>query len=541
MRNALLDIFLLPSNVSATVEKRGTRHRQCKQDYIEEIKLRSEERARQRGKELEETSWMNRAANNLSQVRNAIKLWEQDVELTELNSYEQETKDGVVRHHIVLMIVNFDADFHKERIQPTDKKKQEQRRKLTPIKNVDVYQTLILELLQSNEWREVAVGITAASGRRLSEILKAGQFKQVGQFEVLFSGQIKRGVDSYKTFTLVESCYVCDALYRLRRMPEIKELSRKSLAEVDSGRNSTINRVVHASFSQILPPPLGETTLSTRNLRASYAAIVIYFFCPWEQSESSFIKDRLGHTNDATAASYEDYQVTNNTGKPLTRGAWVERIGEQMTETTQQLVHTSRMLVSKDVRDALSDQDFLPFPDYASRMEELLRLAKLGKQFESGELVKEVEVVVEKIVPVEKIIEVEKSISVKAAKSAVKYDKRPENMSNKELFGANLPNSGHEKIRRAVAAVKSYNESRGGDKSGMWAINTRTLKDLTNCRTEIVDKYFRSEAGIQELDIRFQTGEDDKAKIVVGYNEMMGLSRYHNRGRGSIAEAINLK
>ena len=42
-----------------------------KKKYIEEIKVRSELRAKKQGKELQETSWMNSAANNLSQVRNA--------------------------------------------------------------------------------------------------------------------------------------------------------------------------------------------------------------------------------------------------------------------------------------------------------------------------------------------------------------------------------------------------------------------------------------------------------------------------------------
>ena len=50
-----------------------------KKKYIEEIKVRSELRAKKRGKELQETSWMNSAANNLSQVRNAIKLWQEDI------------------------------------------------------------------------------------------------------------------------------------------------------------------------------------------------------------------------------------------------------------------------------------------------------------------------------------------------------------------------------------------------------------------------------------------------------------------------------
>ena len=522
---------------------------QCKQDYISEIKKRSEERAKQQGKKLSETSWMNSAANNLSHVRNAIKLWQQDITLDDNNSYDQQTKMGVIRQHLALLVMNFSSDFHEERKQPTEDKKQEQRRNLVSITNIDLYQSVIEQLLESREWREVAVGLIAATGRRATEILKTAQFNQIGQFEVKFSGQLKaKGEERkpYPTFTLLESNKVCDALFRLRRMPEIKELKKKTASEIDSGCNTTINRLVVEKFSPIIQPPTGESQLSTKNLRASYAAIAIYLFCPWQQEPSQFITEKLGHTSDATASNYQDYQVVDSNGKPLTRGAWVERIGEKMTETTQQLVHTSRMLVAKEIRDALSDQDFLPFPDYASRMEELLRLAKIGKQFESGELVKEVvvEKVVEKIVevPVEKVVEVEKPAPAKAsAKSPAKYNKRPEDMTNEELFGANLPNSGHEKIRRAVAAVKSYNESLGGDKAGMWAINIRTLKDLTNCRTEVVDKYFRSDEGIEELGIRFKTGDSDRTKVVIGYNEMLGLGRYHNRGRGSISEVIKLK
>lgn len=521
---------------------------QCKQDYISEIKKRSEERAKQQGKELSETSWMNSAANNLSHVRNAIKLWQEDIQIDDNNSYDQQTKTGVIRQHLALLVMNFSSDFHEERKQPTEDKKQEQRRNLVSITNIDLYQSVIEQLLESREWREVAVGLIAATGRRATEILKTAEFNQIGQFEVEFSGQLKaKGEERkpYPTFTLLESNKVCDALFRLRRMPEIKELKKKTLGEIDSGCNSTVNRLVVEKFSPVIEPPTGELQLSTKNLRASYAALAIYLFCRWSQESSQFITEKLGHTSDATASNYQDYQVVDNNGKPLTRGAWVERIGEKMTETTQQLVHTSRMLVAKEVRDAFCDQDFLPFPDYASRMEELLRLARIGKQFESGELVKEVvvEKVVEKIVevPVEKIVEVEKSTPAKAVKSAVKYDKRPEEMTNKELFGANLPNSGHEKIRRAVAAVKSYNENKGGDKAGMWAINIRTLKDLTNCRTEVVDKYFRSDEGIEELGIRFETGDLDKTKVVIGYNEMMGLGRYHNRGRGFISEVIKLK
>lgn len=522
---------------------------QCKQDYISEIKKRSEERAKQQGKELSETSWMNSAANNLSHVRNAIKLWQEDITLDDNNSYDQSTKTGIIRQHLALLVMNFSSDFHEERRQPTEDKKQEQRRNLVSIKNIDLYQSVIEQLLESREWREVAVGLIAATGRRATEILKTAEFKQIGQFEVEFSGQLKaKGEERkpYPTFTLLESNKICDALFRLRRMPEIKELKQKTLSEVDSGRNSSVNRLVVEKFSPIIQPPAGELKLSTKNLRASYAAIAIYLFCPWQQEPSQFITEKLGHTSDATASNYQDYQVVDNNGKPLTRGAWVERIGEEMSESKQEVIITpSRIRLTRNTWEAFDDKDLLPFADRPSRLEELIRLAKVGKQFESGKLVKEVvvEKVIEKIVevPVEKIIEIEKLTPVKTVKSAAKYDKRPEDMTNEELFGANLPNSGHEKIRRAVAAVKSYNEDCGGDKANMWAINIRTLKDLTNCRTEVIDKYFRSDEGIEELGIRFQTGEDSKTKVVIGYNEMLGLGRYHNRGRGFISEVIKLK
>ena len=129
-----------------------------KKKYIEEIKVRSELRAKKRGKELQETSWMNSAANNLSQVRNAIKLWQEDIILHEGNSYFQITKDGEVYQHLALLVMNFDSEFHHKRMAPTEEKKQAQRRNLVNIRDVDEYQRVIEKLLCSEDWKSVAVG-----------------------------------------------------------------------------------------------------------------------------------------------------------------------------------------------------------------------------------------------------------------------------------------------------------------------------------------------------------------------------------------------
>ena len=356
----------------------------------------------------------------------------------------------------------------------------------------------------------------------------------------------------YATFTLVESYKVCDGLLRLRRMSEI-ELEDKTLAQVDSGCNNSINRVVVEAFSGIIEPPVGELQLSTKNLRASYAAIspkgiakgiAIYLFCPWKQSTSSFISDkpfghsrrhRLGHTSDATASNYEDYQVVDSDGRPLTRGVWVERIGEEVDSSTEELVET--IVVTPAVREKLYDENFLPYPDITSRMEELIRLAEIGKKYESGELVKEVRVGLGRDKP---------GGHRRRHRTRAGHDqKKPcikelETMTFDELKGTKVSGSSDEKIRRAVAALKEHNLKCGGDKRSQWAINVRAIKDLTNCRTAVVDSYLRSEEGIEELGVRFEQDKEGKLRPVIGYNEMAGFSLQQNRGKGNIREIIKI-
>ena len=132
-------------------------------------------------------------------------------------------------------------------------------------------------MLDSPDYRELAVGLIAATGRRISEILSTALFVQTGQFEADFEGQIKaKGEErKYSALTLVESYKVVDGLLKLRRMAEIKEMKHWNLAEIDSGKNNTINRFVKANFNDLIEPPHGENELSSKNLRAAYAAIAI--------------------------------------------------------------------------------------------------------------------------------------------------------------------------------------------------------------------------------------------------------------------------
>ena len=516
---------------------------------LEEFSQICQEKAVERAKEdrtnVNEHSWKQSSTSYMSGIRKAIKAWSDSQELTDMNSYPQNTKEGVVIQHLALLYMNYPREHNQVNNEAKQERKDEQRRNLESINCVDQYQAKIDELLASTDHRELVAGLIAATGRRPSEIYKTAEFKQVGQFEVMFTGQAKtRGEerDAYPTYTLVESAKVVDGLARLRRMPEIKELRKQTLAEVDSGKNNKMNAAVKQHFSSLIDPPHGETELSAKNLRASYAAIAIYLFCPWTTSTNLFIKERLGHTSDATATAYEDYQITDHQGKPLTRGAWATRLKEEMSKPMEATIVQPRVRMTEAAKNTIDDQEFLPFADQVSRIDELIRLAQIGKQFEEGKLVKEVITVIEK--PVEKIverpIETTEQTEVQTSTKTKETKKDPSEMTNEELFGSHAPNTGEEKIRRAVAAIKLYNERQGANKAAMWAINTSTLKELTNCRTAVVENYLKSENGQKELTTRVEIQMDGKEKLIIGYNEMLGLSYQHNRGRGSILEFIKL-
>ena len=502
------------------------------QEFSEVCKTKAEERAKEDRQTFNEHSWKQSSTSYMSGIRKAITDWSKDKTLDESNSYPQQTKDGIVTQHLALLYMKYEFSHNQPNTEAKQTKKDEQRRNLESINCVDEYQAKIDVLLQSTDHKELVAGLIAATGRRPSEIYKSAEFKQVSQFEVMFTGQAKtRGEkrEGYPTYTLVESAKVIDALARLRRMPEIKAIKTLTLAEIDSGKNNKMNAAIKQHFTPLINPPHGEAELSAKNLRASYAAIAIYLFCPWTTSTNLFIKERLGHTSDATATAYEDYQITDQQGRPLTRGAWVQRLTENIDKPTYAEIVNMQMRVSAATRAVIDDQEFLPYGDRVTRLEELVRLARIGKEFEEGKLVKEVVTVVEK--PVEKIVEVpvttsEKSTEETKVKTSVnkQLKKDPTEMSNDELFGSHAPNSGEEKIRRAVQAIKTYNERQYGVKE-MWMINTSTLKELTNCRTAVVEKYLKSDEG------RLQVSD---------YNLEKQMSYQHNRGKGKISDVVKL-
>jgi hypothetical protein len=162
-------------------------------------------------------------------------------------------------------------------------------------------------------------------------------------------------------------------------------------------------------------------------------------------------------------------------------------------------------------KEVIDDHEFLGYPDQLSRIEELVRLAQVGKQYEEGKLVKEV--IKEVVKPVAEVSRVEE---VKPATT------RFEEMSNEDLRGCQAPGSAIAKIRRSVGAIKTYNEQQA-EKKHQWAINVSTLEDLSGCHSKAVREYLDSDEG------RLQ---------VTDYNLEKGFGFQQNRGKGRITNFV---
>ncbi len=179
--------------------------------------------------------------------------------------------------------------------------------------------------LVSQDWREIAVGIAALTGRRTFEVCCSGSFSVVSDSSLLFDGQAKtRQADGTNQGPYAIPCLgkagkiVVAAWLRLREIrPDLRDLDGHQFHDVAGSKiTDATRRTFGAAFDRGI--------VKTKDLRAAYAAI-----CYQQVSAARTKKGRgisvieyyaqiLGHKlftvgqsgGDLTAASYDYVRVT---------------------------------------------------------------------------------------------------------------------------------------------------------------------------------------------------------------------------------------
>ncbi|MGI8935210.1 MAG: protelomerase family protein, partial [Phormidesmis sp.] len=341
-------------------------------------------------------------------------------------------------------------------------------------------------LLRSSDWRELAAGLIMASQSRPSDMLKSGEFKAVSKYRLSFTSRAKKRGKAVtgEIFCLVEAVTFIDAFSRLRRMPEIIEMKDWTLAEIDSGKNKTLNRTVRRAYGEIIPVPFGETELSCKNLRASGVNAAYWLHGRDNQSIGRFAELQLLHDNAGTAANYEDYYAAAADGKRLLE---VGTLTDEPLTAKPQSEQRSSITVDAQLRDVIGDAELWGEGSNADRLERIIARAKQADRLErqlaiecEKRLRAELDLKrLEQAAPAELVAtEAKAKPTAAAAAEPSGFDWR--DVPNAELNGDRRHDAYAEKLRRSVEAIQEYNAGRYSDEQ--FAITGSLLRQLTGVK-----------------------------------------------------------
>jgi hypothetical protein len=313
-----------------------------------------------------ETIAKNHHGIYLNLIRGAIASGQ--LPLTQQNSYsfdiiKQDTgQKETIRQHYAQLYLKYDPEDYL-----TFKKDGKGRNNIKQDKPQPIilprYIDKVSELLQSDSYTELAVGIAAATGRRFSEVMQRGTISlpenPKSDYEFLFSGQLKKNqAQSYLTYSLIPAHVVVEAIAHFRELPKIKELVGASIKKINSVTNPTVNYQVKKHFQEtgIMTVLESEQSVTVQNLRGAYGAIATHFFCPSLAQFPRFLSSSLGHLigselRDRSLSSstehYFHYYLVNGNGERITElGVKKDEAAPTKTPKTTTTVETSKKITT---------------------------------------------------------------------------------------------------------------------------------------------------------------------------------------------------
>jgi hypothetical protein len=182
------------------------------------------------------------------------------------------------------------------------------------------------ELLGSQRWEDVAVGLAVITGRRLTEILKTAVFHPMSSYTVQFEGQLKQKAEllaPYEIPTLVEADLVIEATRRLRTLLDCQELEK---TEVERRYGPTVRATTHRHFQQLILIRANDVSVYTHACRAVYGRIATYYFAPPTVNALVYLATIQGHywllraekeeqrRNYLSTLHYDDYKIGDGHG-----------------------------------------------------------------------------------------------------------------------------------------------------------------------------------------------------------------------------------
>ena len=178
---------------------------------------------------------------------------------------------------------------------------------------------------------DLSLALALATGRRLTEIIRTGQFKKIDDVTLLFSGQLKtknrklfEELKPYPIFTLVDSALVLKAFKKLRSMLKAETVSYvdRSGQDVTSSifdsdvYNVPLNNAIKQKYASVMNQTAKKVLgmeMTFKSSRAIWAALTYDEFAS-DMSQDKYRAEALGHTGGdlSTQQHYYGFEVDDS-------------------------------------------------------------------------------------------------------------------------------------------------------------------------------------------------------------------------------------
>jgi Telomere resolvase len=153
-----------------------------------------------------------------------------------------------------------------------------------------------VNLLQSQEWGDVAAALTVLTGRRSTEVMATAEFTPKTAYSVFFAGALKRrGEEQTLIFeipTLCQAEYVLKGLERLRGLVDVENKTREA---INAEYGQKVADACDRHFADLIPTRPGKDNLYSHLFRAIYGTIAVWFYCPVNVDATEFKAHCQGH------------------------------------------------------------------------------------------------------------------------------------------------------------------------------------------------------------------------------------------------------
>lgn len=399
-------------------------------------------------------------------------------------------------------------------------------------------------LLQMSDHRYKAVGLIALTGRRPHEIMGRAKFEESGKNAVLFEGQGKKKDEDpiFEIDLLISAKDAIKALNWIHNQTYVKQLNKEVQSnnlgdeseqnrEIKRRTNKSLNRIVNEFFHGIVPLPENQTDVSCINLRAAYVCIIVAKNAKNKSIafQIRYASKMLGHVTDemSSKSSLQRLQTTTGYGTYfVTDEKATVTIKSVKAKATDRLQSKPKSKPKASTKKSKMSNNSEPLNTDLNNKDIDLILQKLASveaemsnmKAELSNVKAEKEELKQQLKSTKTSTKTEQK-EVKPLKPIVQIDLNY--VTNDELFGVQqydkpLRKKGakEERLNRALIILQDFNNqfSVNDSFSTKWAINSKTLRELSGCNSVDVRKFME----------QFKTVIDD-------HNNKHSLGEYHNR------------